>query len=101
MVDHIRRFAHGTGSISVVLKRLNHQIQNGQENILIWSWCHKCKQVTFGCLLSFVLDSEQNLNVVLIALCRLGMMADLAVIIAIIATSSIKMYAKNKFSVDL
>ncbi|XP_053382356.1 LOW QUALITY PROTEIN: 1-phosphatidylinositol 3-phosphate 5-kinase-like [Mercenaria mercenaria] len=46
MDRHVRRFVHGRGCISLVLKRLDQPIPNGQNCILMWSWCHKCKQVT-------------------------------------------------------
>ncbi|XP_041374474.1 1-phosphatidylinositol 3-phosphate 5-kinase-like isoform X2 [Gigantopelta aegis] len=46
MVDHIRRFSHGTGCINVLVKRLDNEIAGGQNNILLWSWCCVCKQVT-------------------------------------------------------
>ncbi|KAL4218119.1 hypothetical protein ACF0H5_022855 [Mactra antiquata] len=46
MEKHMRRFVHGDGCISLVLKRLDQPIPNGQNGILMWSWCHRCKQVT-------------------------------------------------------
>lgn len=45
MIRHVRRFVHGQGCISLVLKQLEQPIPNGQNCILMWSWCHKCKQV--------------------------------------------------------
>ncbi|KAK3611164.1 hypothetical protein CHS0354_026571, partial [Potamilus streckersoni] len=46
MVDHIRRFVHGNGCIAIVLKKLDNVIAIAKTNILMWSWCRKCKQVT-------------------------------------------------------
>ncbi|XP_048238602.1 1-phosphatidylinositol 3-phosphate 5-kinase-like isoform X1 [Haliotis rufescens] len=46
MVHHIRRFAHDKGYLNVVLKKLDSVIAGGQNNILMWSWCCRCKQVT-------------------------------------------------------
>ena len=46
MVDHIRRFVHGHGCINVLLKKLDNPVPGAQENILLWSWCRRCKQVT-------------------------------------------------------
>lgn len=46
MVDHIRRFVHGQGCINVLLKKLDSPVPGAQENILLWSWCRRCKQVT-------------------------------------------------------
>lgn len=46
MVDHIRRFVHGQGSINVLLKKLENPIPGAQDNILLWSWCRRCKQVS-------------------------------------------------------
>ncbi|XP_046543785.1 LOW QUALITY PROTEIN: 1-phosphatidylinositol 3-phosphate 5-kinase-like [Haliotis rubra] len=46
MIHHIRRFAHDKGYLNVVLKKLDSVIAGGQNNILMWSWCCRCKQVT-------------------------------------------------------
>lgn len=46
MVDHIRRFVHECGCLQVVLKRLDTPIPAYQNNILMWGWCKKCRQVT-------------------------------------------------------
>ncbi|CAH1788888.1 unnamed protein product, partial [Owenia fusiformis] len=46
MTDHIRRFVHQNGCITVILKRLDNPIPGYQNNILLWGWCKKCKQVT-------------------------------------------------------
>ncbi|XP_077997927.1 1-phosphatidylinositol 3-phosphate 5-kinase-like [Glandiceps talaboti] len=46
MVDHIRRFSHGNGSIQIVLRSLETPIPGYQDSVLMWSWCRKCKQVT-------------------------------------------------------
>ena len=45
MTDHVRRFVHGTACINVLLKKLDNEVPGGKENILMWSWCRKCKQV--------------------------------------------------------
>ncbi|GFR67626.1 1-phosphatidylinositol-3-phosphate 5-kinase [Elysia marginata] len=46
MMDHIRRFVHGNASINVLLKHLDSEVPGARDNILMWSWCRKCKQVT-------------------------------------------------------
>ncbi|XP_076460083.1 1-phosphatidylinositol 3-phosphate 5-kinase-like isoform X2 [Babylonia areolata] len=46
MVDHIRRFVHGQGCLNVLLKKLDNPVPGAQDNILLWSWCRRCKQVT-------------------------------------------------------
>ncbi len=46
MVDHIRRFVHDTGCLQIVLKKLDVPIPGYQNNILMWGWCRKCKQVS-------------------------------------------------------
>ncbi|KAK6165394.1 hypothetical protein SNE40_022328 [Patella caerulea] len=46
ILDHVRRFTHGKGCINIMLKKLDTEIPGGQNNILMWSWCRKCKQVT-------------------------------------------------------
>ena len=45
MVNHIRRFVHGRGSLQVLLKRLDLPIPGSSSNIVMWSWCRLCKQV--------------------------------------------------------
>ncbi|CAM1296401.1 PIKFYVE (predicted) [Pycnogonum litorale] len=46
MMDHIRKFAHDDGCIHIVLKKLDKIIPMAMSVILMWSWCHKCHQVT-------------------------------------------------------
>lgn len=46
MILHVRKFVHGSGCISVSLKKLDKKILGGQSGIITWSWCKKCKQVT-------------------------------------------------------
>ncbi|CAL1530359.1 unnamed protein product, partial [Lymnaea stagnalis] len=46
MTDHVRRFVHGNACINLLLKKLDNEVPGGKENILMWSWCRKCKQVT-------------------------------------------------------
>ena len=46
MVDHVRRFVHETGCLQIVLKKLDVPIPGYQNNILMWGWCRKCKQVS-------------------------------------------------------
>ncbi|XP_035827768.1 1-phosphatidylinositol 3-phosphate 5-kinase [Aplysia californica] len=46
MTEHVRRFVHGSACINVLLKKLESDVPGGKENILMWSWCRKCKQVT-------------------------------------------------------
>ncbi|XP_048579850.1 1-phosphatidylinositol 3-phosphate 5-kinase isoform X3 [Nematostella vectensis] len=46
MVDHVRYFAHGTGSVYIHMKNLESPIPGFQHTILTWSWCKECKQVT-------------------------------------------------------
>ena len=45
MVNHVRRFIHGHGSLQVILKRLDLAIPGSSTNIVMWSWCRLCKQV--------------------------------------------------------
>ncbi len=45
MTEHVRRFVQGTSCINVLLKRLDSDVPGGKDNILMWSWCRKCKQV--------------------------------------------------------
>ncbi|XP_067939535.1 1-phosphatidylinositol 3-phosphate 5-kinase-like [Watersipora subatra] len=48
MLEHIRKFVHGTGSLYLIVRRIS-QPEDGQENsdvITTWSWCRKCKKVT-------------------------------------------------------
>ncbi|KAL9957912.1 hypothetical protein ACROYT_G034867 [Oculina patagonica] len=46
MVDHVRYFAHGTGSVYIHMRNLESPIPGFQHTILTWSWCKECKQVT-------------------------------------------------------
>ncbi|KAK3729009.1 hypothetical protein QZH41_011466, partial [Actinostola sp. cb2023] len=46
MVDHVRYFAHGNGSVYINMKNLESPIPGFQHTILTWSWCKECKQVT-------------------------------------------------------
>ncbi|KAL8580115.1 hypothetical protein ACOMHN_061229 [Nucella lapillus] len=46
MVEHIRRFVHGQGCCNVLLKKLDNPVPGAQDNVLLWSWCRRCKQVT-------------------------------------------------------
>ncbi|XP_059146645.1 1-phosphatidylinositol 3-phosphate 5-kinase-like isoform X3 [Physella acuta] len=46
MTDHVRRFVHGNACINLLLKKLDNEVPGGKENIFMWSWCKKCKQVT-------------------------------------------------------
>lgn len=46
MVDHVRRFVHENGCITVDLRKLDRRIPGAENNILMWSWCRKCTQVT-------------------------------------------------------
>ncbi|XP_072033255.1 1-phosphatidylinositol 3-phosphate 5-kinase-like [Amphiura filiformis] len=46
MVNHVRRFVHGTGAIYVLLRKLESPIPSSTDKILMWSWCRKCKQVS-------------------------------------------------------
>lgn len=45
MVDHVRYFAHGNGSVYIHMKNLESPIPGFQHTILTWSWCKECKQV--------------------------------------------------------
>jgi len=45
MVDHVRYFAHGTGSVYIHMRNLESPIPGFQHTILTWSWCKECKQV--------------------------------------------------------
>ncbi|KAJ7373132.1 hypothetical protein OS493_014280 [Desmophyllum pertusum] len=46
MVDHVRYFAHGTGSVYIHMRNLESPIPGFQHTILTWNWCKECKQVT-------------------------------------------------------
>jgi|SRR6218665_3012623 len=46
MVDHVRRFVHGSASIQVVLKKLDSPVFAPPDAIYVWSWCRKCKRVS-------------------------------------------------------
>ena len=45
MVNHVRRFVHGTMCIQIFMKRLETAMPNYHDNILMWGWCRRCKQV--------------------------------------------------------
>lgn len=46
MIDHVRRFVHGSGCIQVVLKKLDAQLFYPAEAMYVWNWCRKCKRVS-------------------------------------------------------
>ncbi|GAB1606466.1 1-phosphatidylinositol 3-phosphate 5-kinase-like isoform X1 [Argonauta hians] len=46
MIDHVRRFVHENGCITVDLRKLDRIIPGAEKNIFMWSRCRKCKQVT-------------------------------------------------------
>ncbi|XP_014674475.1 PREDICTED: 1-phosphatidylinositol 3-phosphate 5-kinase-like [Priapulus caudatus] len=46
MLDHIRKFSHEEGCVQIDLRKLEQPIPGPGENILMWSWCRKCRQVT-------------------------------------------------------
>ncbi|KAK0041710.1 1-phosphatidylinositol 3-phosphate 5-kinase [Biomphalaria pfeifferi] len=46
MADHIRRFVHGNACINLLLKKHDNEDLGAKENILMWSWCKKCKHMT-------------------------------------------------------
>ena len=45
MVNHVRYFAHGTGSLYIHMRNLESPIPGYDRTILTWSWCKQCKQV--------------------------------------------------------
>ena len=53
MVNHVRYFAHGRGSLHIHMRNLESPIPGYDRTILIWSWCKVCKQVTPVVPLSF------------------------------------------------
>uniref|UniRef100_A0AAR5PNH8 1-phosphatidylinositol-3-phosphate 5-kinase n=1 Tax=Dendroctonus ponderosae TaxID=77166 RepID=A0AAR5PNH8_DENPD len=44
MVQHIRRFVHNSGSVTVSLNNFTNEF--AEENIVMWSWCTKCQSVS-------------------------------------------------------
>ncbi|THX15770.1 hypothetical protein D6D13_02122 [Aureobasidium pullulans] len=46
MFDHHRQYVHGTGQISVSVKRFPSKFQNLHNTILMWSTCKICQQET-------------------------------------------------------
>lgn len=52
MIDHVRRFVHGSGCIQVALKKLDAQLFYPAEAMYVWNWCRKCKRVSPKILLS-------------------------------------------------
>ncbi|CAH1248992.1 PIKFYVE [Branchiostoma lanceolatum] len=46
MVEHVRRFVHGQASIEITMQTLASPIPGQHNNILLWSICAICKQVT-------------------------------------------------------
>eukprot|EP00795_Rhopilema_esculentum_P013781 gene13781-4710_t len=53
MVNHVRYFAHGNGSLYIHMRNLESPIPGYDRTILTWSWCKQCKQVTPVVPLSF------------------------------------------------
>lgn len=53
MVNHVRYFAHGKGSLYIHMRNLESPIPGYDRTILTWSWCKICKQVTPVVPLSF------------------------------------------------
>ncbi|XP_035226923.1 1-phosphatidylinositol 3-phosphate 5-kinase-like isoform X2 [Stegodyphus dumicola] len=46
MTEHVRKFVHGSGCVHILLHELGTGLQAAENNILMWSWCHKCKKAT-------------------------------------------------------
>uniref|UniRef100_T1E1T0 1-phosphatidylinositol-3-phosphate 5-kinase n=1 Tax=Cupiennius salei TaxID=6928 RepID=T1E1T0_CUPSA len=46
MTEHVRKFVHGAGCVHILLHELNTGLQAAENNILMWSWCHKCLKAT-------------------------------------------------------
>ncbi|XP_023718004.1 1-phosphatidylinositol 3-phosphate 5-kinase isoform X3 [Cryptotermes secundus] len=47
MVRHVRRFVHDMGCVHIVLKELDKPIPDTEgNNIVMWSWCSRCKMVS-------------------------------------------------------
>lgn len=46
MTEHVRKFVHGSGCVHILLHELNTGLQASENNILMWSWCHKCLKAT-------------------------------------------------------
>lgn len=57
MIDHIRRFVHGSGCIQVVLKKLDAQLFYPAEAMYVWNWCRKCRRVS----VHFKVQSMKNM----------------------------------------
>ncbi|XP_054715283.1 1-phosphatidylinositol 3-phosphate 5-kinase-like [Uloborus diversus] len=46
MTEHVRKFVHGSGCVHILLHELTNSLQGAESNILMWSWCHKCRKAT-------------------------------------------------------
>lgn len=48
MLEHVRRFVHDPGCVHLTLSQLD---QLDSKEIVMWSWCTKCKVVSIATLL--------------------------------------------------
>ncbi|XP_076042433.1 1-phosphatidylinositol 3-phosphate 5-kinase fab1 isoform X3 [Oratosquilla oratoria] len=47
MVDHVRKFAHESGCVEVLLRKLETVLDEASvSTILMWSWCRVCREVS-------------------------------------------------------
>ena len=44
MTQHVRRFVHGTGSLQVVMRKLNIPMAGTADTIYTWTYCRKCRE---------------------------------------------------------
>lgn len=62
MLEHIRKFVHGSGSLYLIMRRIPEETlrlaniadeQQGPQSvdsvIYTWSWCRKCEKVSASC----------------------------------------------------
>ncbi|KAJ8019885.1 1-phosphatidylinositol 3-phosphate 5-kinase [Holothuria leucospilota] len=45
MLQHIRRFVHGSGCIEIILRILEKPVNDSENDIIVWSWCRRCQEV--------------------------------------------------------
>ena len=44
MMQHVRRFVHGTGCIQVVMRKLDIPMAGSPDTIYTWTYCRKCRE---------------------------------------------------------
>lgn len=53
MLEHIRKFVHGSSSLLLIVRRIGTSINESSNNAgdditTTWGWCRKCKKVAFS-----------------------------------------------------